>query len=103
MSMLRICAAPDCSTRTLGHFCLAHETSLSHQQPRRRKAALRSATTAAQPTSPGLSASTAPALGNVLLPAARRAFDASASLSEAASPVPRVLVRHTDRDVVFRD
>ena len=25
MPMLRVCAHPDCSTRTLGEFCLEHE------------------------------------------------------------------------------
>jgi hypothetical protein len=33
MSMLRICEAPGCGTRTLGQFCVAHET-LPSRRPR---------------------------------------------------------------------
>lgn len=41
MSILRICAAPGCETRSLGQFCLAHEESSMSRRPSLRQTRLR--------------------------------------------------------------
>ena len=41
MSMLRICAAPGCETRSLGQFCLTHEESSLSHRPSLRQMRLR--------------------------------------------------------------
>jgi hypothetical protein len=52
MSMLQICAAPGCGTRTLGQFCIAHEESPVEQQQMRERPTLLSTPSAAQRSSP---------------------------------------------------
>ena len=52
MSMLRICATPGCETRTLGQFCVDHETSPMRQQALRRQPEPRSAPPVARINNP---------------------------------------------------
>jgi len=57
MSVLRICAILGCETRTLGQFCVAHETSHTRRQTRRQPG-WRSTPPAARTNNPPLIATT---------------------------------------------
>ena len=58
MSVLRICAIPGCEIRTLGQFCIAHETSPTRRQTLRRQPRWRSTPQAARTNHPPLIATT---------------------------------------------